>query len=159
AGAHCNLGLALRDRGDFAEALVALRRGHALGSARTDWRYPSAQWVQQCQRLLELDGWLPAVLKGDRKPAGAAEAVASARLGHRKKLYAASCRLYAEAFAADPKLAADLATGYRYAAASAAALAAAGQGKEADTLGDKDKPRLRQQALGWLRADLAAWSR
>src|SRR5262249_26295214 len=36
-----------------------------------------------------------------------------------------------------------------------AALAAAGKGEDAAKLDDKEKLRLRQQALGWLRADLA----
>jgi serine/threonine protein kinase/Flp pilus assembly protein TadD len=43
--AHCNLGHILRDRGQFAEALTSLRRGHELGSKDPRWSYPSAQWV------------------------------------------------------------------------------------------------------------------
>jgi serine/threonine protein kinase/tetratricopeptide (TPR) repeat protein len=53
AEAHCNLGLARWQQGDFVRALSALKRGHALGSRRPNWPYPSAQWVQECQRLLE----------------------------------------------------------------------------------------------------------
>ena len=45
----------------------------------------------------------------------------------------------------------------RYNAACAAALAACGQGKDADKLDDKKRARLRRQALDWLRADLDAW--
>jgi tetratricopeptide (TPR) repeat protein len=56
AEAHCNVGGILRQQGEFAEALAALKRGHELGSRRPDWSYPSAQWVQDCQRLVELDG-------------------------------------------------------------------------------------------------------
>ena len=41
----------------------------------------------------------------------------------------------------------------------AAALAAAGQGKDARKLADEERARLRQQALDWLRADLTAWTR
>jgi hypothetical protein len=37
-------------------------------------------------------------------------------------------------------------------------LAAAGQGKDADKLDDKERTRLRKQALDWLRADLVMWS-
>ena len=65
--------------------------------------------------------------------------------------------LYAAAFAADPRLADDLGTGRRYDAACFAALAAAGQGVDAAKLDDKERSRLRQQALGWLNAGLAAW--
>jgi hypothetical protein len=39
-----------------------------------------------------------------------------------------------------------------------AASLAGGQGKDADQLDDKERARLRRQALGWLRADLAAWT-
>jgi hypothetical protein len=38
-------------------------------------------------------------------------------------------------------------------------LAGCGQGKDADTLDDKVRPRLRKQALEWLRADLALWAK
>jgi hypothetical protein len=43
---------------------------------------------------------------------------------------------------------------HRYNAACAAALAAAGQGVDADNLDAKEKSRLRKQALGWLRDSL-----
>jgi hypothetical protein len=41
---------------------------------------------------------------------------------------------------------------YRYNAACCAALAAGGQGKDADKLDDKERARLREQACDWLRA-------
>jgi serine/threonine protein kinase/Flp pilus assembly protein TadD len=56
AESYCNMGLALRQRGQLAAALKSLERGHELGSRRKDWRYPSAQWVQECRRQLEIDG-------------------------------------------------------------------------------------------------------
>src|SRR6516164_4586354 len=67
-----------------------------------------------------------------------------------KKLHHTATGLYAAAFAADPKLADDLKAGHRYRAACAAALAAAGQGEDAAKLDDKEKVRLRKQALDWL---------
>jgi serine/threonine-protein kinase len=73
------------------------------------------------------------------------------------KRYAAAARLYADAFAAEPRWADHLPASYRYNAACSAALAAAGQGADADKLGDGERARLRRQALGWLTADLAAW--
>src|SRR5262249_3954505 len=45
-----------------------------------------------------------------------------------------------------------------YNAACAAALAGCGHGKDAENLDEREKARLRAQALGWLRADLAALS-
>ena len=68
-------------------------------------------------------------------------------------------RLYAEAFTADAKLAADRTAGHRYNAACHAALAGCGQGEDAAKLDATERARLRQQALAWLRADLALWTK
>jgi hypothetical protein len=76
-----------------------------------------------------------------------------------KRLYAASARFYAEAFADQPRLAEDSQKGHRYDAACAAALAAAGRGQDAGPLDDRGRARLRRQALDWLRADLALHSK
>jgi tetratricopeptide (TPR) repeat protein len=159
--AHCNLGLALQQQGDFRQALVELRRGHELGVRDPRWRYASAQWVGQCERLIELDGKLPAILSGQRRPADAAEGLAAAQLCQMpyRKCYAAAAHLFSEAFAAKPELIGNGPSPARYDAACAAALAGCGQGKDADKLDGKERARLRRQALDWLRADLAAWGR
>src|SRR5262249_54261190 len=75
-----------------------------------------------------------------------------------QKRYAAASRFYAEAFAAEPKLAENPEQGNRYNAACAAALAGCGQGRDASRLEDNERARLRKQALGWLRADLGGWA-
>jgi tetratricopeptide (TPR) repeat protein len=155
--AHCNLGLALQAQGRFSEALSALKRGHHLGSTRPDWPYPSAQWVQQCQRLVELDTRLQDILGGKAQPADAAERIALAEVCHLKRLYRQAARFYEEAFAEQPNLTGDVRQGHRYNAACAAALAGCGKGKEADQTDDKERSRLRQQALKWLQADVAAY--
>src|SRR5262249_16658835 len=54
------------------------------------------------------------------------------------------------------KQAEDLAQAHRYNAACNAALAAAGQGKDAGKLARADRLALRRQALTWLRAELTA---
>jgi tetratricopeptide (TPR) repeat protein len=156
--AHCNLGLALRHQGELRQSLEELRRGHQLGSRGPRWRYPSAQWVRQAERLVELDGRLPGFLTGTSTPAGPGEQVELAGLCTLKRLHGAAARFYADAFAAEPKLAERLGP-HRYNAACAAALAGCGRGKDADRLDDKERARLRRQALEWLRADLAAWGR
>jgi serine/threonine-protein kinase len=160
AQAHCNLGHLLRDRGQFAAALEELRKGHELGSRQPGWPYPSAQWVRKAERLAALDQKLAAILEGKEKPARA-EHLDLAHLCQLpyKQLYAASCRFYAEAFIDDPKLADDMQRRPRYNAACAAALSGCGQGKDADKLSDKERARLRKQAVEWLRADLAHWSK
>jgi tetratricopeptide (TPR) repeat protein len=160
AEAHCNLGEALAAKGQFPEALASNRRGHELGSKRPGWPYPSGDWVRRAQRLVDLDRKLPAVLAGKVVPANAPEALELAWLCRQpyKRLFAASARFSALAFTADPALADDLAAGYRYAAACAAALAAAGKGEGAGKLTDKERARLRGQALDWLKADLILWA-
>jgi tetratricopeptide (TPR) repeat protein/serine/threonine protein kinase len=159
AEAHCNLGGALEKNGSFTEALVHRRRGHELGSKIQGWSYPSAQWLKRCERLVELDDKLPAILSGQTQPADTTERLALAELCQMpcKKLYAAAARFYAEAFADKPQLADDLRWQHRYNAACAAALAGCGLGKDADQLDTKECARLRRQALDWLRADLRAY--
>src|SRR5262249_52012250 len=74
----------------------------------------------------------------------------------KKRLYAASARLYQEAFAAEPTAPADLRASYRYNAASAAAQAGCGRGQDDPPPDDDARARLRVQALAWLKVDLAA---
>jgi serine/threonine-protein kinase len=159
--AHCNLGFALREKGLFAESLAELQEGHRLGSAQPDWRYPSSRWVQGAEWLLETNRRLPAILEGKEKPVNDSERPALGWLCQRpfKKLHAASTRFYAEAFAHNPKLAEDVTKPHRYNAACSAALASCGKGEDAAKLDDQERARLRQQALDWLRADLAAWTK
>jgi serine/threonine protein kinase/tetratricopeptide (TPR) repeat protein len=154
AQAHCNLGSNLKQKGQFREALEELRRGHDLGSRTPSWRYPSAQWVRECERLIELDAKLPAILEGKTRPASADERIELAVLCSLKGLHRAAAGFYEEAFAEQPKLADDLAAGHRYDAACAAALAGCGKGEDAGSLDDKENTRWRSQALSWLRADL-----
>jgi len=72
-------------------------------------------------------------------------------------LYAAAARFFEQAFAGDGKLAEDLKSANRYAAACAAARAGTGAGKDAGKLDDKERARKRKQGLAWLRADLERW--
>jgi serine/threonine-protein kinase len=159
AEAHCNLGRALQRQGHFAEAVACLKRGHALGSKKPRWPYPSGQWLKEAERLAALAPKLPTVFRGTHQPASAAESLLFAELCAVQKRYAAAARLQADAFTADPKLADDFRANRRYNAASIAALAAAGKGKDAPKPDDPQRACLRQQALDWLRADLAAWAK
>jgi serine/threonine-protein kinase len=117
--------------------------------------------LHQCDRLLALDRKLPTILKGEATPANPGEAIALAGMCQQpyQKRYAASARLYADAFAAEPKLAADLNQQHRYNAACSAALATAGQGEDAGRLPDKVVCMFRRWALGWLRDDLTVYAK
>jgi tetratricopeptide (TPR) repeat protein len=161
AQAHGGLGQALLLQGRFTEARAATRRAlQLLPPAANPLRNFLTQQLRQCEQWLKLDAKLPAFFKGDTKPADATEQLALATLCQQyKKRYAAAARFFAEAFAANAKLADDLQRQHRYNAACAAALAAAGKAEGAVELTDRERARLRCQALDWLQADLAAWTK
>jgi len=152
--AFCNLGRALRMQSHFVEALTAYRRGHEQGSKQPGWRYPSAAWIRETERLAVLDEKLLQFQAGEYQPRDNDERLGLASVCHFKHLYRAAAGLFAEAFAAAPTLADDSKAGNRYNAACAAVRAAAGEGKDAAKLDDKERSRLCAQGLEWLRADL-----
>jgi hypothetical protein len=115
------------------------------------------QQLQRSDNLLALEGRLPAVLRGEDKPADAAELFELAGICHLRKRYAAAARLGADAFAVKPQLAADLRGAHRYNAACAAALAGCGRGEDGGELSAAERTRWRGQARRWLRDDLAIW--
>jgi WD40 repeat protein len=145
-------------------ALAHRRLGHAKQAQEYRRQaLPASGWedsVLQAQLLNELDDPLPDILAGRARPTSATHAADLARRCiYFKRLYAGGARLYTEAFAADPRLLEDYASGHRYDAACGAALAAAGQGNDAAALGAPERLRLRRQALDWLRADLEHWTK
>jgi serine/threonine-protein kinase len=160
ARAYGSLGVALFRQGDFAEGAAAFRRCRDLLPAGAPVREGALAELRQHERLITLDEKLAAVLKSGARPADAAECLALARLcREHKRLFATAARFYGMAFEAQPGLAADLGAAHRYNAASAAALAGCGRGEGAATLDDRERARLRGQALAWLRADLALWAK
>jgi tetratricopeptide (TPR) repeat protein len=146
ARAHCSLGRALLETGRFQEALVALRHGHELGSKDPTWREPSAEWVTDCERLLELDGRLSTVLAGESCPRNAEEQRTFARVCRYRGLHVRATGFYA---AGGPRPA------DRSDAARSAILAATGRAADAKGLHDARRVELRRQALEWLKAELA----
>jgi tetratricopeptide (TPR) repeat protein len=154
AVAYCNLGHVLEKLGRFREALDAHRRGHELGSRDPNWRRPSAKWVEQMERFVQLDDRLTQVLKKEGKPADAAERLALAEfcLIH-KRLPTIALELYQQALTEPNQAQGDLPAGTRYNAACAAALVAS----DPDTavLGAAERAKLRRSALQWLRSELA----
>ncbi len=159
AEAHCNLGLLLLQPGQFREALTEIRRGHELGSRRPNWPFPSAGWLSRAERMVALEGRLPAVLRGDLKPKEAAEGIGFADLAYQTQQFGSSARLYSEAFQADPKLAEDMKDQNRYNAACSAAPVGAGKSKDTPPVDATAKLAWRKQAIDWLRADLTFWTK
>jgi tetratricopeptide (TPR) repeat protein len=109
-------------------------------------------------RFAALDARLAIVLKGEL-PRDNAERLSLAQRAYDTRLHAAAARLWAEALAADPKLAADRQAQHRYNAACAAALAAAGEGKDDPPPDALSRARLRREALDWLKAERDVWAR
>jgi tetratricopeptide (TPR) repeat protein len=157
ANAHGALGEALMQQGQFIEAQKSLRRCLGLLPANHPLRGSTSRLLRQCEQLLELDGKLTAFLAGKQAPTDPASQVQMAALAQKpfKRLYVTSARLYRDAFARQP----GLADAHRYHAACCAALAAAGQGKDAGDLPPMERLALRRQALTWLRAELGSWTR
>lgn len=153
AEAHCNLAGLLREEGRFGESLDFYQRGHQLGSQRSDWSYPSTDWVAEAEQLVAVNQKLDDVLRGEDTPTNAEEQLRMAELLFQyRKRYKRATDFYAEAIEQKPTLADPLANEHRYQAASAAILAAA---EAADD--QAEKTRLLQRAETWLRADLTAW--
>jgi tetratricopeptide (TPR) repeat protein len=158
AKAHGGLGMMLQAQGRFAEARDATRRALDLVPQRDPLRGPLTQKLQTCERLLALDAKLTAILKGDAQPANNQERLQLAYLCYQyKKRYVVAVGFFTDAFTTEPMLTSLFP--HRNNAALAAALAAAGKGEDAGGLEEKERARLRKQALNWLQADLKAWAR
>jgi tetratricopeptide (TPR) repeat protein len=150
---HKHFGAVLQSLGLFADALVELRRAHEIAPENAE----TSELVAHAERLVELDRKLPSILSGAGPPSDPAESAEFAELCHQKRLFAAAVRLWVTVLAARPDLAGNLQAGHRYNAACAAALAGAGQGKDAGDLDGAARRRLREQARTWLEADLELW--
>jgi Flp pilus assembly protein TadD len=148
AKAHCDLGRAYRDTGRFSDALTAFRRGHELGSKDPAWRLPSARWVADCERLLELEALLPAWLTSSSTPHDTDEQLRLARVCRGQGLHVQAVGLYAGAFTDRER------SGQSQSERTNAARSAI-QASGADHLTDTDRAELRRQALGWLQDELA----
>jgi eukaryotic-like serine/threonine-protein kinase len=105
-----------------------------------------------------VDARLAAVLDG-AAPKDNAERLALARRAYDTARYAAAAKLRGEALAADPGLSESRLDEHAYNAACCAALAAAGRDRSGPRPDVAARARLRNQALGWLNAELVTWSK
>jgi serine/threonine-protein kinase len=96
-----------------------------------------------------------AFLEGKYEPRDNTERLALLGVCRFKNRTYASAKLFADAFAADPKFGDDPRLSHRYHAACAAALAGTGLGDDASKLSEAERSRLRKQAFEWLAHDLA----
>jgi tetratricopeptide (TPR) repeat protein len=167
--AYAELGWVLFDQGEFDEGRAMAQRGLELLPVREDLPNREllkdrqklralAEWtIGRCDRLLSLEGRLTGVARGTDAPAGAEEGIDFAELCARRQRPAAAARLYAAAFAADPRLPDVTQNYHRYQAARAAVRAGLGEGEDAPPEGP-ERTALRGQALRWLLADRDVWA-
>jgi Tfp pilus assembly protein PilF len=156
---HGALGDALLKIGLFQEAKASTQQALDLLPEKQPLRAIVQRQLQDCERLLMLEAKLNDLLARNASAADNRERLGLIEVCNLKRLYLTAARYYADAFSADAQVADDLKASHRYNAACAAALAAAGQSKDTPKLDDKERTRLRQQALAWLRADLDLWSK
>jgi serine/threonine-protein kinase len=157
--AHHALGAGLLSQGQFAEAHTELQRSLELLPSASPILPRVRGELAQCEALMALAQKLPAIEAGTATPKDAEETLALAILCQRHlKRYTVSCRFFSEGLSARPELGNDPRTALRYNAACAAAQVIAGGGTDSRTAGDKERAELRRRALGWLRAELAAWA-
>jgi eukaryotic-like serine/threonine-protein kinase len=153
--AYLFLGRALIDAGDYRAALEALAHVDP-GPPPADPNISPSPLASRAEHLIALEARLPAVVAGCDRPAVADEGADFARIASSRHLYAAAARLWADAFAASPTMAADPTTGNRNQAARAAALAGAEGGRLGNAPDAGSRAHWREQAAAWLEADLAA---
>ena len=156
---HGSLGEALLQLGRFAEAKRSIQQALDLLPEKDPLLSRLLRLRDRCDALLALEPRLPDVLAGKEQPQDNRERLLFIEICRYRQRNAAGAKLSAEAFTADAKLVDDPQAIHRYNAACFSVLAAAGQGKDADKLDDKERSRLRRQALEWLRADLALWTK
>jgi serine/threonine-protein kinase len=164
-------------RKTLATAIVAFDWSAAQADSRDVW---ICHILRREAEALILPN-LPAFLRGEYQPPDNDERLALLGSCQFQGRYRAAARLYADAFAADPDLAEnlagecrsraargdeqpvgrveDLSMECRYPAARCAALASCGLGEDGANLSEGERTRWRRQARDWLQADLAVWAR
>jgi serine/threonine protein kinase/Flp pilus assembly protein TadD len=161
ANVHAALGECLIVYGDFAHARASLRQA----SQRVPRTHPLSLFIEdqlaQCQRCLEWEQALNAILAGKRIAKDSQERIELACIAAlpAKQLSATAVRFYTEAFQAEPSLADDVPSGYRFNAACAAVRASTQLCQNLNRLDDTGSAEMRYKALSWLQDDLSAHAR
>jgi serine/threonine-protein kinase len=152
--AYLYLGRALIETGDYRAALEALARVDP-GPPSADPKLRPSRLAARAEQRIALEPRLPAVVEGCDRPTDAETIAELARIASSRHSYAAAARLWADAFAASPELAADPSTGNRFQAARDAAMAVTESVHVEGSTGTCTRARWRNQAAAWLQADLA----
>lgn len=154
--AHLGLGKAWMDVGQFSAAQESFRTVMKLLPSNHALHRDAGQQLQRCQVFLACERELTGHLKGNAPATDPMRLVDLAYVASRPSQghYHLAARLYRQAFTGNPKLAED-GTGHRL----CAALAALSVGRGSEQLSEVERAGWRTQALTWLRADLALWTK
>jgi serine/threonine-protein kinase len=152
------LAQAREEMGRYAAAALAWRQGLAVLPPEDSKRSLFEARQRQAENWAALDRPMPRILKGEVKPASAAQWAGYFQFAYATKRYVAAARLFKGALADWPEVGADPRKKLRYLAASAAAQAGSGTGKDAHWLDNEGRATWRQQARDWLRQDLGAFA-
>jgi serine/threonine protein kinase len=152
---HSTLGFILTAQNRFGEALACVKKALETGTTVPNLQVMLFSIVKALEELQAREQRLLAVLRGEVKPANAAEQISLAQLCQRKQLHVAAAQFYAGAFAEQQ----DLQAVHGYSAARAAIRVGLGKGDEATKIPDRERARWRQQALAWFKQDLALWGK
>ena len=136
------------------QALASLPPDHRQHPGLDSRQKSVSQWRVREEQL-------PGVLDGKSQRAVVGEQLDQAWLFQISRIgrFVASARLYADVLKAHPELGSDPSKSHLHRAVLAAVQASAGLDKNRGRLDKEETARLRQQALDWLRDELAIWSK
>src|SRR5262249_40974384 len=131
-----------------------------------DCAKPGSARAEQLQRMIgeagtgrRIGGRFAGMVNGTEARRDASERLAVAQMCYDRAFYAAAVPFWGEAIDTEPKLAANRDIRIRYNAACAAALAAAGRGKDNPAPTGTSNAKPREQAKQWLAAARGDWTR
>jgi serine/threonine-protein kinase len=153
-GAQAALGNGLMEKADYQAARTTLDRGLQLLPQGHPERAEFTRQLQDCERFLKLGARLERMLSGQDKPASAQEALDLATICYHSQKHFSAVRFFNNALAANRTFADDLKARHRQHAACSAAMALAGRTDDAGPTDEKERSRLCQEAVNWLRGDL-----
>jgi serine/threonine protein kinase/tetratricopeptide (TPR) repeat protein len=139
--------------------LIAAARGLSDAEGVAEAERELAKLRDADPAMIALDARLAGIIEGTQQPRDETERLRLAQRAYDKALFVTAARLWGEALAQHPQLGDDLQAGHRYNAACAATLAGCGKGKDQPQRDAAAQVKLRPQALSWLRAELAAYTK
>ncbi|MBN2193541.1 MAG: tetratricopeptide repeat protein, partial [Polyangiaceae bacterium] len=161
SGRYCGiLARVLVALGRYDESLAMLRSAREKGpgqDAPDDGRSAALnESTRVAERLVDLEGRLEAVLRGEERPHSGEGCALLAVVLRARQEHATATRFFAEAFARDAAVAFPVKEVHRYRvdAARSAVLAGSGQGSSGPALTLTERAQFRQQALRWLEEEL-----